>query len=256
MEHIAPGLGRVTVDHDGWPDQVGIRAGAVAAKLAAACGVAAVAFPKPHIAGAALDPVLAAGCFGLVLTESQPLLKADPSDPLSVGNNPIAVAAPTRPAFLFDGALSHYSFSPLVQRARDGEGVPEDAVVRVSEESSPEDVILALRRGDSSQGGLAPIGGVKGFGLALGVEMLVGALTGGFLPPAPGKPWGQGALVVAFRPFPSHALEAADAYLHALARFPGQRSYEAMQAARTLGGIEYPAPTLQALDELESRVVV
>ena len=57
------------------------------------------------------------------------------------------------------------------------------------------ETILRLAEGDFGSGGLTPIGGIKGLGLAMGMEMLAGALTGGFYQPPVGKPWGQGSMI-------------------------------------------------------------
>lgn len=95
-----------------------------------------------------------------------------------VGNNPIGYAAPRAdgPPFLFDVALSVGSRGKM-RRAKDmGEPIPEGWAIDA-------DGFPTTDAGKALDGFLLAIGGHKGFGLALGTEILSALLGGGAFGP-------------------------------------------------------------------------
>ena len=91
-----------------------------------------------------------------------------------VGNNPIAVAVPTFGAFPFvlDISLSAVAGGKLLLASKNNEKIPFDwATDKDGRPTDDPDIGFA--------GFLLPMGGHKGFGLALVVDILCGVLTGG-----------------------------------------------------------------------------
>ncbi len=242
---------RVWAPRRHWPDQVGQRAAALAAEMAGESGIGLVAFPKPHVVGAVLGPVLDAGMIGVVSVQNAPLMNhPGVASGNLVGNNPLAFCAPGDPPFLFDGAMSQNSLFGLLEHAKSGT-LPEGAVLDEDGEPSRDPKVVEGLSGPERGGGsLVPLGGVKGLGLAMCAEFLAGALTGGFHDPPAGKPWGEGALVVAFsgKLFPSPRMtDRIRDYLVQFDSYPGLHAQSSV-VNRTKGGIEYPEDVLRALD--------
>jgi LDH2 family malate/lactate/ureidoglycolate dehydrogenase len=257
-ERLGPMSARVRAAPRHWPDQVGQYAAGLAVGLAREHGIGLVAFPKPSVVGATLGPVVEAEMLGAVVVQNAPLMNHPGVAARSlVGNNPIAFCAPGDPPFLFDGALSQHSLFGLLDASRRGR-VPAGAVLdgRGDASSDPEIVERVARR-EREAGSLAPLGGVKGLGLAMCAEFLAGALTGGFYEPPAGKPWGEGALVAVLRA----SLFGADdemlaartgEYLAQFDTYPGLHS-ERLVSAGLKEGVEYPEEAIEALEEEADR---
>lgn len=242
---------RVRAPRRHWPDQVGQHAAVLAAGMASEHGIGLVAFPKPHVVGAVLEPVVGAGMLGAVFVQNAPLMNHPGAAPRNlVGNNPFAFCAPGDPPFLFDGAMSQHSLFGLLEDAKRG-ALPKGAVLDEDGKPSRDPKIVEGLSGPERGGGsLAPLGGVKGLGLAMCAELLAGALTGGFHDPPAGKPWGEGALVVAFAEqlFPSQGMaDRIRDYLGQFDSYPGLHAQSSV-VERTTGGITYPEDLLRALD--------
>ena len=102
-----------------------------------------------------------------------------------IGNGPIGFAAPTASGYtmVFDAALST-SYGNLLQWSRDGRGVPAGFMALDAKGKPTTDPRKVLDGGTP-----VPIGGHKGAGLVLMIEVLTGVLGGGaflsaILPPA------------------------------------------------------------------------
>jgi len=95
-----------------------------------------------------------------------------------VGNNPIGYAAPRGdgPPFLFDIALSVGSRGKMRRAKELGEPIPDGWAIDV-------DGFPTTDAGKALDGFLLAIGGHKGFGLALGTEILAALLAGGAFGP-------------------------------------------------------------------------
>lgn len=91
-----------------------------------------------------------------------------------VGNNPIAVAVPTFDQFPFmlDISLSAVAGGKLLLAAKNNEKIPLDWAT--DKDGKPTDDPTT-----GFEGFLLPMGGHKGFGLALVVDILCGVMTGG-----------------------------------------------------------------------------
>ncbi|WP_238403197.1 Ldh family oxidoreductase [Paenibacillus mesophilus] len=155
---------------------------------------------------------------------------------------------------MFDGsfgAYSRHSFVSLKEQAdREGELAPGIVLDKQGIPARDADILYGILSEDRSNGSFAPLGGMKGLGMAMGMEMIAGALTGGFFGDAPGKPWGEGAVLMAFSPKLFGAagmVERARSYLRRFDGYPGQHSFAIRKAAMERGELAYPAESFESL---------
>ena len=107
-------------------------------------------------------------------TNAQPVMAPWRGVEVTHGNNPIAFAAPRRngPPFILDVAQSVVAYSKLRHAHEDGEAIPPGWAADAQGRPTTDPVA-------GMQGFVLPIGGHKGYGYALGVEILAAVLSGG-----------------------------------------------------------------------------
>ncbi|CAK7046410.1 MAG: putative oxidoreductase YjmC [Desulfovibrio sp.] len=148
-----------------------------AISLAARHGVGSVAVRNSNHFGAAaifVRQAAAAGMIGIAMADTLPNMVGPGSRVPAVGNNPIAFGAPffgERP-FVFDLSLSQVAGGKLLMAKEKGEKIPLDWAVDVNGNPTNDPVA-------GFAGSFLPVGGHKGYGLALVVELLSGLLSGG-----------------------------------------------------------------------------
>ncbi|HEY2717756.1 MAG TPA: Ldh family oxidoreductase [Solirubrobacterales bacterium] len=154
------------------------RAARLAAGMAGTGGAAVVGVRNSHHFGMAaqyVERIAAAGKIGIVLSNASPILATEGMRRAAVGNNPVAFAFPRRPPrdpIVLDMALSTSAFGRVRLAAAEGREIPLGWAL--DEEGRPTtDAARAL-----AAELLVPVGGYKGFGLALVVDLLAAALTG------------------------------------------------------------------------------
>ena len=140
-------------------------------------GIAAVgAMRSNHFGAAALYTKMAAerGMIGIAMTNVVPNVVAPGGSKPIVGNNPLAVSVPTFGDFPFtlDISLSNVAGGKLLLASKKKEKIPLDWAT--DKEGRPTD-----DPDKGFAGFLLPVGGHKGYGLALAVDLLSGLLTGG-----------------------------------------------------------------------------
>lgn len=140
-------------------------------------GIAAVgAMRSNHFGATALYTKMAAerGMIGIAMTNVVPNVVAPGGSKPIVGNNPLAVSVPTFGDFPFtlDISLSNVAGGKLLLASKKGEKIPLDWAT--DKEGKPTD-----DPDKGFAGFLLPVGGHKGYGLALAVDLLSGLLTGG-----------------------------------------------------------------------------
>lgn len=116
------------------------------------------------------------GLMGLCATNAIPTLAAGGAARAVLGNNPIAIAAPRGQGadpIVLDMAMSQAALGKVGTYQREGRDVPEGWGFTARGEAASDAAAIL------SSGLLAPMGGHKGLGLALMVELLTAALTGG-----------------------------------------------------------------------------
>jgi LDH2 family malate/lactate/ureidoglycolate dehydrogenase len=145
--------------------------------LARTYNVGAVgAIRSNHFGAAGIYARMAAdqGMIGISMSNMAPLMAIPGASRPIVGNNPISVAVPTGGSFpiVWDIALSTITVGKLLLANNKGEKIPLDWATD-NEGHPTDDPAKAL------SGFLLPMGGHKGFGLALVIDMLCGVVTGG-----------------------------------------------------------------------------
>ena len=201
---------------------------------------------------------LPAGCIGLAITNAGINMAPTGGRDRLVGNNPLAIAVPTRRDWpmVLDMATSVAAGGKLDMAIIRNEPIPLGWALDA--DGQPTTDPRAAREG----GSLLPVGGAKGYGLSVMLDVLAGVLTGARFGAGLGMP-GSGQFFLAlkverFLPL-DEFLDRMDALidqLHGSALAPGaERIYVAgeieaeMQARRLAEGL--PIETT-ILDELES----
>jgi len=183
-----------------------------------------------------------------------------------VGNNPLVIAAPAgrHPHFLLDMAMSIAARGRIRAARERGEAIPPG--LAIGPDGLPTtDPAQALR------GLMLPIGGHKGYGLAVAMDILGGVLTGALFGAAPRSmiqemdmAQGNGHFFLALDPgrfMPQAAfLERMDSLLEELlstppaepdrpVRYPGHAE-QTTRAERLRSGVPLPADLLRSLESL------
>ena len=222
IERKSPSLA-IAEGGNGLGTVVGGRALETARELAAGAGIAWVGCRHSNHLGALAPYALRACDAGFVLvagTNASTTMIPWGGSARRMGNNPLCVAAPCADGshFILDMAMS-VAARGKIRAARDA-GVPIPEGWAVDGSGSPTtDPVEALA------GSLLAVGGYKGSGLSLAVDMLSGVLTGArFLSDvsswssAPETPSGLGHFFLLIDP---ERLLGAAAYAAAMARFKG-----------------------------------
>lgn len=116
-----------------------------------------------------------AGCIGILWTNTMPLMAPWGSEETKVGNNPLVIALPTEEEgpFLVDMAMSLFSYGTLETHVREGKPLPEvggwDSEGVLTTDAA---AIMESRRS-------LPIGFWKGTSLAIALDLVAAALSGG-----------------------------------------------------------------------------
>lgn len=177
LQLIFDGGTRATVDGDNGMGQVGSnRAMQLAIERALAQGIGAVGLTRSRHCGAMAYWAIQAlehNCIGMATTNAGLNMAPTGGRDKIVGNNPVAIAVPTnRPwPMVLDMATSVVAGGKLDVAAIRGEKIPLDWAT--DGDGNPTDDPVIARKGL-----LLPVGGPKGYGLALMLDVLAGVLTG------------------------------------------------------------------------------
>lgn len=177
VEQPKPGL--IAVDGARGFAQVALEAGRTRLLEAATTnGIACLAIRNAHhYASLSVDiePFAASGFFALAMANGRSRVAPFGAEKAVLGTNPIALACPRaeRPPLLWDMATSAIANGDVLMAARDGRPIP--AGTALDRHGKPTTDPKAMQDG----GALLPFGGHKGAAIALMVELLAAALTGG-----------------------------------------------------------------------------
>ncbi|NLX36903.1 MAG: Ldh family oxidoreductase [Chloroflexi bacterium] len=175
---VAQKGGTALVDGDNGPGQVaGVYAMMLAIDLAHEYGVGCVAVRRSNHYGAAafyLQQALEAGMIGLTTTNAPPNMPPTGGREPFLGTNPLAVAVPsaTQGPVLLDMATSVVAKGKIQLMAKEGQQTIPPGWALDAEGHPTTDVQAALG------GMMLPVGGHKGYGLALVVEILSALVAG------------------------------------------------------------------------------
>ncbi len=161
--------------HDGIGQVVSYRAMQLAIRKAKEAGVAYVAVKNSnHLGACAYYPMMALehDMIGCAATNASPRLAPTGGIERLFGNNPFAVAVPAgeRPPIVLDMANSVVAAGKIRSLLREGKPIPEGwALNRYGEPTTDAEEAL--------KGILLAIGGYKGYGMILTIDLLTGVLT-------------------------------------------------------------------------------
>ena len=243
-----------------------ILASDLACELAGRAGSATVAIGNStdiYMIGHYAERIARAGKIGIVMTSGPPLVHPHGGIDRMLSTNPIAFGIPrgTADPLVFDFASSAIASSRVRQAAYDGTPLPEGS--GIGPDGRPTTDAALVR-----QGAISPLGGHKGFGLALCVALLCGPLSGSGIGldlagwQATGETRTQGHLVMAIDPAafgdPAEFGERAERYIDSIKqsrkapgvdeiRIPGERS-AALRARQRADGVQVLLKTLQNLE--------
>jgi LDH2 family malate/lactate/ureidoglycolate dehydrogenase len=115
-----------------------------------------------------------AGCIGIAMCNTRPLMPAPGGADRVVGNNPLAIALPTADEIpiVLDMATSEAAMGKIRMAAKAKEQIPPNWAV-TQQGTATTDPVEAIA------GMLLPSGGPKGFGLAFVIDLICGLLSGG-----------------------------------------------------------------------------
>lgn len=170
----SPSFARVDA-HGAWGHVAGVRGMRIAMAKAKATGVGAVTVGNTD-SGSALGyyAELAAreGLIGLAINDGTPLMPPPGGTTRVVGNQAFALSAPTGgDPLLFDSALSGISWTQIDELRDRGEPLPPGLALDAQGQPTVDHAAAIA-------GLLLPMGGHRGFGLALMWEVLTGVLSG------------------------------------------------------------------------------
>ena len=141
------------------------------------------------------------GLLGFMVHNVNPAVAPFGGRQAAIGTNPLSFAFPGDPfPVVVDMATSATAKGKLYELARSGDQIPPGLALNANGEPT---ISLA----EALKGILLPLGGPKGYSLAVAVEMLTGVLSGGTLGPdvpsfhkVPDKPQGASMLVLGIDP--------------------------------------------------------
>lgn len=166
--------GLALVDADHAPGQVaGVFAVDLGMELASQFGVAAVGVRRSAHYGAAAFYVMRAarqGYLALSMTNVEPDVVPFGGARAALGTNPMAFAAPApQGLFVLDMATSHVAMGKVFLAREQAKAIPDNwAVDQAGQPTTDPNLAKAV----------LPLGGPKGYGLALMIEFLAGVFTG------------------------------------------------------------------------------
>ena len=170
---------------DGLGQVVGTKAMQLAIAKAHAAGVGMVtARNSTHYGTAAYYAMMALDkdMIGIALTNSPSLMAPWGGRKAFLGTNPLAIAVPagTEKPFVLDMATSVVARGAIILAAKKGETVPN--TWGLNKDGEP-----TASAKEANEGALLPLGGHKGFGLAMAIEVLTATLAGGPFGPHVGE---------------------------------------------------------------------
>ena len=155
---------------------------------------------------------------GIAMANTRPLMPAPGGGAPVVGNNPLAIAMPGRHPVVLDMAMSAAAMGKIRHAAQSGHVIPDTWATDAAgiPTTDPQEAISGM---------LLPVGGAKGFGLALMVDLLTGGLSGGGVGASvnglyadPAVPYGSSQTFIAIN---AELLGTADALLASVDQLSG-----------------------------------
>ena len=266
---------RILDGDDGMGFLVGHQAMSQAIEIAERFGIGAVSIRNSNHFGAAslyTWQAVQAGYMAFAMTNVQPNLVVPGGSRPITGNNPIAFGAPTRLGFpfLLDISMSTVAGGKLHLAKEKGESIPLGW-------ATDSKGLPTADPADALEGFLLPLGGHKGFGLSLVVDLLCGVVSGGAFQhhirsmyTQPDEPSRTGHMMIALNP---GIFLDEGAYLDRMDQFyctinsspmsdpaarmylPGEIEHETLKRRRS-EGIPLPGTLLEKINEVAEELNV
>ncbi len=155
---------------------VGRRALAIAMERARQTGIAAVGVRNSNHFGACsyyAEKAIGEGMILLVFSNAPQTMAPIGGTRPFFGSNPLAIGIPAgqEPSFLLDMATTVVARGKIALAAKKGEAIPEGLALDASGVPTTDPAAALL-------GSILPIGGPKGYGIAMFIDILTGLLTG------------------------------------------------------------------------------
>lgn len=190
------------------------------------------------------------GVVGIVCQNTKPLVGPPGATAPSHGNNPLSYSGPGAEAPLYDAAFTPRSGGEVKRRELLGLALEPEWGYVDADGRPTVDPTAAL------QGVQTAVGGAKGFGIAVLVDLLAGGLSGAPSGPGVGDGSVVGAAVIAIDP---DVLGTRDHLVQSFAeasgfvrdhggRWPGQRSRTLEQRNRERGTVDVPLPIYETAE--------
>ena len=160
--------------HDGLGHWQLAHAASIATERAMKQGIAAVGVSRSNHCGALglyVWPMIETGMLGIAFSNGPAVMPPWGGTAPILSTSPIAAGLPTTPPTVIDLATSAVARGKIAAKAQAGQPLPEGWAFTADGEPTT-DASAALK------GMLAPLGGAKGYALALMVEALTGAMVG------------------------------------------------------------------------------
>lgn len=172
----APAMALLDAGH-GFGQVAAVRGMERACDMAASCGIGMVGIRHSNsfgTAGFVVQQAIDRGMGGFVFTNAGPAIAPTGGRRALFGTNPLAFGCPTfegQPPIVLDMATAAAARSKIRLAAQNGEKIPLDWAL--DPQGNPTDDPAA-----ALEGSMIPLGGPKGSGLALMVDILAGLMTG------------------------------------------------------------------------------
>lgn len=203
LEHVTPVVAHVD-GHNAFGAVVAKKAMTAAVEMARTFGIGMVACKRSNHFGMSawvVQHAIDAGMMSLVFTNSSPALPAWGGREQLLGVSPIACGAPGDPVpFILDMAPSVAARGKIYKALRRGDAIPDDWALD-KHGSRTTDPAEAL-----DGGSMLPMGGPKGSGLAIMMDVFSGVFSGSAFaghvagPYDPSRPADVGHFIVAMKP--------------------------------------------------------
>ncbi|MAM12588.1 MAG: lactate dehydrogenase [Rhizobiaceae bacterium] len=169
--------GAIVVDGDGMEGHI-VAEDAMKMGIEAArdTGIAAVAVRRAQhmgVVGRYVRMAAEAGCVGIAMGNTKPVMAAPGGTEKLVGTNPLAIGIPaSREAVVLDMATTAGTYGRIRQAAALGQAIPEGWAMDAHGTPTTD-------AAEAMKGLLLPAGGAKGFALSFMIDLLCGLLSGG-----------------------------------------------------------------------------
>lgn len=159
--------------NSGFGQAVAYKAMNLAIKKAKETGIGCVGTHNANhfgVTGFYSDLAIKAGMIGIVIANTDPAIAPIGSSTPILGTNPVAIGIPSKSYISLDMATSASARGKLLEAKRKGMELPPNVAL-------DKDGNMTTNPEEALKGSILPFGGIKGYGLALMIEIMTGPLV-------------------------------------------------------------------------------